>query len=186
MIINHNLTAMNMSRQLNIVTDGIEKSAGKLSSGYKINGASDDAAGLAISEKMRWQVRGLNQGVRNIQDGISLIQVADGALQEAHDVMQRVNELATQAANDTLTAQDRSQIQKEVDQLATEIDRIATTTSFNAEIYPLNGSSMTVEYPDCLQGMDVTVQNLGTGTLNYDGTICPSGGHSPFQMRSVM
>ena len=131
MVVQHNLTAMNTSRQLNGVTGALSKSTEKLSSGYKINRAGDDAAGLSISEKMRSQIRGLNKASSNAQDGISLIQVAEGALNETHSILQRMNELATQAANDTNTSKDRTAIQQEVDQLTSEINRIRSTTQFN-------------------------------------------------------
>ena len=131
MVVQHNLTAMNANRQLGITTNAQAKSSEKLSSGYKINRAGDDAAGLTISEKMRSQVRGLNKASDNAQDGISLIQVAEGALNETHSILQRMNELATQAANDTNTTADRTAIQQEINQLASEITRISSTTQFN-------------------------------------------------------
>ena len=124
MVVQHNLSAMNTSRQLGGVTKSLSKSTEKLSSGYRINRAADDAAGLSISEKMRSQIRGLNRASDNAQDGISLIQVAEGALNESHAILQRMNELATQAANDTNTSTDRTAIQAEIDQLTSEIDRI--------------------------------------------------------------
>lgn len=131
MVVQHNLSAMNTNRQLGITTAGQAKSTEKLSSGYRINRAGDDAAGLTISEKMRSQIRGLNKASTNAEDGISLIQVAEGALNEAHSILQRMNELATQAANDTNTTSDRTAIQQEIDALTSEIDRIASTTQFN-------------------------------------------------------
>ncbi len=131
MVVQHNLTAMNTNRQMGSVQGALSKSTEKLSSGYKINRAGDDAAGLSISEKMRAQIRGLNKASTNAQDGISLIQVAEGALNETHAILQRMNELATQAANDTNTATDRTALQAEVDQLVSEIDRIQSTTQFN-------------------------------------------------------
>jgi len=131
MVIAHNIMAMNAQRQFNIVGKSKRKSTEKLSSGYRINRAADDAAGLAISEKMRRQIRGLTQGVQNTQDGISLLQVADGALSEVHDMLQRINELAVKSANGTNTATDREYIQQEVGQILTEIDRISETTTFN-------------------------------------------------------
>ena len=139
MVVQHNMTAMNANRQLGITTNAQAKSSEKLSSGYKINRAGDDAAGLTISEKMRSQVRGLNKASDNAQDGISAIQVAEGALNETHSILQRMNELATQAANDTNTSSDRGAIQDELKQLQTEITRIATTTQFNTQNL-LNGS----------------------------------------------
>ena len=132
MVVQHNLSAMNTNRQLGIVTDSMSKSTEKLSSGYKINRAADDAAGLSISEKMRSQIRGLDKAANNAQDGISLIQVAEGALGETHSILQRMNELATQAANDTNTSTDREAIGKEMDQLTSEINRIQSTTQFNS------------------------------------------------------
>ena len=133
MVVQHNLTAMNANRQLGITTGQQAKSSEKLSSGYKVNRAADDAAGLTISEKMRSQIRGLNKASDNAQDGISLIQTAEGALNEAHSILQRMNELATQAANDTNTSSDRTAIQKEVNALTSELDRIASTTQFNTQ-----------------------------------------------------
>ncbi|MCR5785757.1 MAG: flagellin [Eubacterium sp.] len=131
MVIQHNLTAMNANRQLGITTNTLAKSTEKLSSGYRINRAADDAAGLAISEKMRSQIRGLDQASTNAEDGISLIQIAEGALNEAHSILQRMNELSTQAANDTNTTIDRNSIQLEIDALTSEINRIQSTTQFN-------------------------------------------------------
>ena len=132
MVVQHNLSAMNTSRQMNSVSSAMSKSTEKLSSGYKINRAADDAAGLSISEKMRSQIRGLNKAASNAQDGISLVQVAEGALNETHSILQRMNELATQAANDTNTSVDREAIQQEMNQLTSEIDRIQSTTQFNS------------------------------------------------------
>ena len=131
MVVQHNMQAANANRMLGITTSAQAKSTEKLSSGYKINRAADDAAGLAISEKMRSQVRGLDRASTNAQDGISVVQTAEGALNEVHSMLQRMNELATQAANDTNTTQDRKQIQLEVDQLTSEIDRVSSTTQFN-------------------------------------------------------
>ncbi len=153
MVVQHNLTAMNSNRMLGITTGSQAKATEKLSSGYKINRAADDAAGLAISEKMRKQIRGLTQASANAQDGISSVQTAEGALTEVHDMLQRMNELAVKAANGTMSESDRDAIQSEVDQLVTEIDRVATTTKFN-ETYLLKGS------------------NNGTaGKLVYNGTV---------------
>ncbi len=131
MIVQHNMAAMNSNRQLGVITGAQSKSTEKLSSGYRINRAGDDAAGLSISEKMRSQIRGLDKASTNAEDGISLIQTAEGALNEAHDILQRMNELATQAANDTNTTVDRTAIQSELTALTSEINRIATTTQFN-------------------------------------------------------
>ena len=124
MVVQHNLSAMNTNRQMGTVTNALSKSTEKLSSGYKINRAADDAAGLSISEKMRSQIRGLDKASSNAEDGISLIQVAEGALNESHSILQRMNELATQAANDTNTTSDREAIQSEISQLTSELDRI--------------------------------------------------------------
>ena len=142
MVVQHNLTAMNSNRMLGITTGSQAKSTEKLSSGYKINRAADDAAGLAISEKMRKQMRGLTQASANAQDGISAVQTAEGALTEVHDMLQRMNELAVKAANGTNSESDRKAIQDEVDQLVTEIDRVSTTTKFN-ETYLLKGTNGT-------------------------------------------
>lgn len=150
MVVQHNLTAMNANRMLGITTGQQAKTAEKLSSGYKINRAGDDAAGLSISEKMRSQIRGLNKASKNAQDGVSLIQTAEGALNEAHSILQRMNELATQAANDTNTSSDRQALQNEVDALTNEINRIASTTQFNTK--------------NLLDGK-FSAQNLQVGTL---------------------
>ena len=131
MVVQHNLQAANTNRQLGITTSAQAKSTEKLSSGYKINRAADDAAGLSISEKMRSQIRGLNKASSNAQDGVSLVQTAEGALNETHSILQRMNELATQAANGTNTSVDRSAIRAELDQLTSEITRIQSTTQFN-------------------------------------------------------
>ncbi len=140
MVVQHNLTAMNSNRMLGLTQGTQAKSTEKLSSGYKINRAADDAAGLAISEKMRKQIRGLSQASANAQDGISAVQTAEGALTEVHDMLQRMNELAVKAANGTNSESDRKAIQDEVDQLTTEIDRVSTTTKFN-ETYLLKGAN---------------------------------------------
>lgn len=131
MVVQHNLTAANTNRQLGITTNGLQKSTEKLSSGYKINRAADDAAGLSISEKMRNQIRGLNKASDNAQDGISLVQTAEGALNEVHSMLQRMSELAVQASNGTNASQDRTALDNEVQQLKTEINRVGTTTQFN-------------------------------------------------------
>ena len=154
MVVQHNLTAMNSNRMLGITQGTQAKSTEKLSSGYKINRAADDAAGLAISEKMRKQIRGLTQASSNAQDGISAVQTAEGALTEVHDMLQRMNELAVKAANGTNSESDRSAIQDEIDQLSTEIDRVSTTTKFN-ETYLLKGT-----------GTDGTAGKLTYGVAN--------------------
>ncbi|NPV29192.1 MAG: flagellin [Firmicutes bacterium] len=133
MIINHNISALNAWRGLSVTNSAMSKSLEKLSSGLRINRAADDAAGLAISEKMRGQIRGLNQAIRNAQDGISLIQTAEGALNETEAILQRMRELAVQASNDTLTPEDRNQIQREINQLTEEVQRISVTTEFNTQ-----------------------------------------------------
>ena len=138
MVVQHNLTAMNSNRMLGLTTASQAKSTEKLSSGYKINRAADDAAGLSISGKMRKQIRGRTQASSNAQDGISAVQTAEGALNEVQDMLQRMNELAVKAANGTQAENDRSYIQNEIDQLVTEIDRVSTTTKFN-ESYLLKG-----------------------------------------------
>ena len=143
MIIAHNLGAMNAQRQYNIVTNRKVKSSEKLSSGYKINRAADDAAGLSISEKMRRQIRGLTQGVENTQDGVSLCQVADGALAEVNDMLHRITELSVKSANGTNSEQDRQYIQEEINQILQEIERIGDTTTFNEQKI-FSGSTNTV------------------------------------------
>ena len=140
MVVQHNLTAMNSNRMLGVTTSAQAKSSEKLSSGYRINRAADDAAGLTISEKMRKQMRGLDRASTNAQDGVSAVQTAEGALTEVHSMLQRMNELANQASNGTNSASDRDAIQAEIDQLTTEIDRVAETTKFN-ETYLLKGNA---------------------------------------------
>ena len=156
MVVQHNLTAMNSNRMLGLTASSQAKSTEKLSSGYKINRAADDAAGLSISEKMRKQIRGLTQASANAQDGISAVQTAEGALNEVQDMLQRMNELAVKSANGTNSKDDRAYIQAEVDQLVTEIDRVATTTKFN-ETYLLKGTNT-----------DGTVGKLSYTTANTD------------------
>ena len=142
MIVQHNITAMNANRMLGLTTGSLSKSTEKLSSGYRINRAADDAAGLTISEKMRKQIRGLDQASTNAEDGVSAVQTAEGALTEVHSMLQRMNELAVQASNGTNSTSDRQAIQDEISQLNTEIDRVAETTKFN-EIYLLKGDDGT-------------------------------------------
>ena len=139
MVVQHNITAMNSNRMLGLTTSAQAKSTERLSSGYKINRAADDAAGLAISEKMRRQIRGLTQASANAQDGISTVQTAEGALAEVQDMLQRMNELAVKGENGTLTTSDRASIQSEIGQLMSEIDRVQSTTTFN-EMNLLDGS----------------------------------------------
>ena len=139
MVVQHNMQAMNANRQLGVTTESQKKVTEKLSSGYKVNRAADDAAGLTISEKMRSQIRGLTQASANAQDGVSCVQTAEGALAEVHSMLQRMNELAVKAANGTNTSADRLAIQKEVSALASEISRVAQSTQFNT-LNLLNGS----------------------------------------------
>ena len=165
MVVQHNMQAMNANRMLNITTSSQSKATEKLSSGYKINRAADDAAGLSISEKMRKQIKGLDQASTNAQDGISAVQTAEGALTEVHSMLQRMNELATQAANGTNSESDRQAIQNEISQLTTEIDRVAETTKFN-ETYLLKGNGKTttnvISAKDA--GIIGSLTGVGTGT----------------------
>ena len=165
MVVQHNLTAMNSNRMLGVTTSAQAKSTEKLSSGYKINRAADDAAGLSISEKMRKQIRGLTQASSNAQDGISAVQTAEGALNEVQDMLQRMNELAVKAANGTNSEDDRNYIQDEVNQLIKEIDRVSTTTKFN-ETYLLKGDD-TAKVTGAAGG---TVGGT-TGTQNTKSTL---------------
>ena len=165
MVVQHNLSAMNTNRQLSGVQSAQSKSTEKLSSGYRINRAGDDAAGLSISEKMRIQIRGLNKAASNAQDGISLVQVAEGALNETHSILQRMNELATQAANDTNTSTDRTAIQAEIDQLTSEINRIQSTTQFNT-MNLLDGTFSSKN----LQVGSLSGQSIGISIKNMDAS----------------
>lgn len=167
MVVQHNLTAMNANRQLGVITGNQSKSSEKLSSGYRINRAGDDAAGLKISEKMRSQVRGLNRASTNAQDGISLIQTAEGALNEAHSILQRMNELAVQGANDTNESIDREAINEELDQLTEELDRISTTTQFN-KMNLLDGSFQSKNLQvgaNANQKIAISIGNMNAQTL---------------------
>ena len=161
MVVQHNLTAMNSNRQLGITTSQQAKSTEKLSSGYKINRAADDAAGLAISEKMRRQIRGLTQASANAQDGISCVQTAEGALNEVHDMLQRMNELAVKAKNGTETTKDREYINSEVQNLISEIDRVSSTTTFNEQNL-LDGSFSDKELQVGAEKDQVITMNIGT------------------------
>ena len=164
MVVQHNLRAVNSNRMLGITSKTLSKSAEKLSSGYKVNRAADDAAGLSISEKMRKQIRGLEQASLNAEDGISAVQTAEGALTEVHDMLQRMNELAVKASNGTNSLSDRQTIQDEVDQLLTEIDRVSETTKFN-ETYLLKGDTDT-------KTVRVNAQDAGIkGTLTQNATM---------------
>ena len=167
MVVQHNLQAMNANRMLNITTGSQSKSAEKLSSGYRINRAADDAAGLSISEKMRKQIRGLDQASTNAEDGVSAVQTAEGALTEVHSMLQRMNELAVQASNGTNSKTDRDAIQSEIDQLTTEIDRVAETTKFN-ESYLLKGDADGNTKKIYLEAHDAGLK--GKLTDNGDGT----------------
>ncbi len=167
MIVQHNLTAMNSNRQLGITTSAQAKSSEKLSSGYKINRAGDDAAGLKISEKMRSQVRGLTRASVNAQDGVSLIQTAEGALNEAHSILQRMNELAVQGANDTNETIDRDAINEELDQLTQELDRISSTTQFNKQNLldgSFQGKNLHVG-ANANQKIAISIDNMNSETL---------------------
>ena len=163
MVVQHNLTAMNSNRMLGLTTKTQAKATEKLSSGYRINRAADDAAGLAISEKMRKQIRGLTQASSNAQDGISAVQTAEGALNEVHDMLQRMNELAVKAANGTMSESDRDAIQNEIDQLTTEIDRVSTTTKFN-ETYLLKGANGSVAGSLTYTGVKTSLTTLSSTT----------------------
>lgn len=179
MIIKHNTTAMNANRQLGLVTGQHSKTTEKLSSGYQINRAADDAAGLSISEKMRRQIRGLVQASDNIEDGISLCQVADGALHETADILQRMRVLAVQSANGIYSERDRQSIDLEVAQLKNEVDRIAETTNFNNAVYPLKGTAnitLTPE-PDPTDGLihEITVTIRADQTCTYEGKTYNTG-----------
>ena len=173
MVVQHNMQAANANRMLGITTGAQSKSTEKLSSGYKINRAADDAAGLSISEKMRKQIRGLDKASSNAQDGVSAVQTAEGALTEVHSMLQRMNELATQAANGTNSDTDRGSIQDEIDQLTTEIDRVSETTKFN-ETYLLKGnvdgtsSDVKVAAHDAGLAGKLTDKGNGTTVFNLD------------------
>ena len=168
MVVQHNMQAMNANRMLGITTRSQSKATEKLSSGYKINRAADDAAGLSISEKMRKQMRGLDQASTNAQDGISAVQTAEGALTEVHAMLQRMNELAVQAANGTNAESDRQSIQDEIEQLTTEIDRVAETTKFN-ESYLLkgNGKETTINIAAKDAGIAGELTGVGTGLATF-------------------
>ena len=168
MVVQHNMQAANANRMLNVTTSAQSKSTEKLSSGYRINRAADDAAGLSISEKMRKQIRGLDKASSNAEDGVSAVQTAEGALTEVHSMLQRMNELATQASNGTNSTTDRSAIQDEISQLTTEIDRVAETTKFN-ETYLLKGEdgSKTVDLQAHDAGLKGSLVNNGDGTATF-------------------
>lgn len=173
MVVQHNLTAMNSNRMLGVTTKTQAKSTEKLSSGYKINRAADDAAGLAISEKMRKQIRGLTQASANAQDGISCVQTAEGAMAEVHDMLQRMNELAVKAANGTSTSADKGNIDDEIQQLKTEIDRVAQSTDFNT-MKLLDGSfTETLQVGaenSSEQQISITIDGLRASKVGKDAT----------------
>ncbi|QHJ69587.1 flagellin [Planococcus halotolerans] len=167
MIINHNITALNTHRQLGSANNAQANSMEKLSSGLRINKASDDAAGLSISEKMRGQIRGLEQASANAQDGISLMQTAEGALNETHDILQRMRELAVQSANDTNTDTDRKELQKEVNELASEITRIGDNTEFNTKTLLDGGFSGTFQIgANEGQNLSISIGDMRTDALS--------------------
>ena len=174
MVVQHNLTAMNANRMLGVTTSAQAKSTEKLSSGYKINRAADDAAGLSISEKMRKQIRGLSQASSNAQDGVSAVQTAEGALTEVHSMLQRMNELAVQAGNGTMSEDDRQNIQDEIDQLTSEIDRVSETTKFN-ETYLLKGNGTETRQKEvAATAMTATYKTPVTSTVALTATNAPT------------
>ena len=178
MVVQHNMQAMNANRMLNVTTSTQAKATEKLSSGYKINRAADDAAGLTISEKMRKQIKGLDRASTNAEDGVSAVQTAEGALTEVHSMLQRMNELAVQASNGTNSESDRSSIQDEISQLTTEIDRVAESTKFN-ETYLLKGnadgtsSEKTVNAHDA--GLAGKLVDNGNGTSTFTANELKDG-----------
>ena len=180
MIVQHNMTALNANRQLGITNTNLSKSTEKLSSGYRINRASDDAAGLSISEKMRGQIRGLKQASTNAQDGQSLIQTAEGAMNEIHSVLQRMRELTVQAKNDTYLQEDRAKIKTEVDQLQSEITRIATQTQFN-RMNLLTGSYKSMQFQvgaNDNQVINLSISKLTASALGVEGIASAIGNNT--------
>jgi flagellin len=188
MVVQHNITAMNSNRQLGITTGIQAKSSEKLSSGYKINRAADDAAGLAISEKMRRQVRGLTQASANAQDGISMVQTAEGALNEVHDMLQRMSELAVKAANGTLTSSDRNYIQQEVTALQSEINRTANDTKFNElELLKDDGKEYKLQVgADNDQTISVNLSKMTATGLGVGTSQVKVGGSDPAAAQSAI
>ncbi|MDD3172606.1 MAG: flagellin [Herbinix sp.] len=171
MVVQHNMAAANTNRQLGINTSNLSKSTEKLSSGYRINRAGDDAAGLSISEKMRGQIRGIEQASTNAQDSISLIQTAEGALNETHSILQRMRELTVQAANDTNVSVDRTAIQEEIKALASEVTRIATQTEYNTQKL-LTGSFSNKKFQigaNSGQSISLSINTMTASKLNVDG-----------------
>ena len=180
MIVQHNMTALNANRQLGITNTNLARSTEKLSSGYRINRASDDAAGLSISEKMRGQIRGLKQASTNAQDGQSLIQTAEGAMNEIHSVLQRMRELTVQAKNDTYLQEDRAKIKTEVDQLQSEITRIATQTQFN-KMNLLTGSYKSMQFQvgaNDNQVINLSISRLTASALSVEGIASAIGNNT--------
>ena len=172
MVVQHNMTAMNSNRMLGLTNAKQAQSTEKLSSGYKVNRAADDASGLAISEKMRRQVRGLSQASANAQDGISMVQTAEGALNEVHDMLQRINELAVKGENGTLTASDRSYINSEVKQLMSEIDRVASTTTFNEKnLLTGSGSTSLQVGAEKNQRIQMTIAKMTCSGISLSGSV---------------
>ncbi|WP_202079345.1 flagellin [Caldalkalibacillus salinus] len=191
MRINNNISALNTHRALSMNNQNVSNSLEKLSSGLRINRAGDDAAGLAISEKMRGQIRGLNQASRNAQDGISLIQTAEGALNETHSILQRMRELTVQAANDTNTTEDRAALQAEVDELVAEIDRIADTTEFNgSKLLDGTGGDGTGTFSlqigaNELQSVDISLGDMQASTLGVDTVTITDGSDFDAQLTAI-
>ena len=185
MVVQHNITAQNSNRMLGLTTNSLQKSTERLSSGYKINRAADNAAGLAISEKMRRQVRGLTQASTNAQDGISCVQTAEGALNEVHDMLQRMNELCVQAANDTNMSKDRSYIKSELDALSNEISRVATTTTFNEQCL-LDGSFTAKKLQvgsenSSAQTISISIASMSAGSIGVSTSDISVSSHSAAQ-----
>ena len=186
MVVQHNLTAMNSNRMLNITTSAQAKSTEKLSSGYKINRAADDAAGLAISEKMRRQIKGLTQASANAQDGISCVQTAEGALAEVHDMLQRMNTLAIQASNDTMTSVDRGYLDSEVQALVSEIDRVASTTTFN-EMNLLDGTFINKNLQvgaEAAQFIGISISSMNSTSIGLTG-VAISGTDNSLAQKAI-
>ena len=189
MVVQHNLKAMNSNRMLGLTTASQAKSTEKLSSGYKINRAADDAAGLAISEKMRRQIRGLTQASANAQDGISCVQTAEGALNEVHDMLQRMNELAVKAANGTNQSVDRAYIQLEVKALKSEIDRVSQTTTFNERAL-LDGTFKSVALQVGAEGtssnqIKLTIKSINTAGLSLTNTTVSTDASAKSAITSI-
>ncbi|MCR4673927.1 MAG: flagellin [Lachnospiraceae bacterium] len=193
MVVQHNMQAANTNRQLGITTNAQSKATEKLSSGYRINRAADDAAGLSISEKMRSQIRGLDRASTNAADGISVVQTAEGALNEVHSMLQRMNELATQAANDTNTSVDRNALKLELDQLSSEINRISSSTQFNTmnlldgtftgknlQVGALSGQNIQIDI------VSLQATSIGVGTDDLVVTSFTSAGTTMSKVQSAI